>query len=310
MKIHTCSECWLPREQKSTLCRKCKQVQRDTLYKEALCSLSEMKPIEIELLKEKLKSDQLASLMILAINQNHPVSSFVKERSHWIWPHLIQEIRFHTQPHSATCAAVRYLFQQNLFHEIVIAEECCECMYTMVTKGYSEYSSLAIGHLFYNQKEKILPLFQRHLKQKGSKESLLNYINFMLWISNSYEYMTPVASKRVIDILTEAVEIHHPSNKQWILEDLVARPENYQFFLTSPPTLPGNYTETMFDFFPDFEVWWNFWERVQTSVRKKIEFRSSLVKDELMMQTWKPERVRKWCLDTEDLIHIERYFAR
>ncbi len=306
MKVLQCSECWLPRERKSSYCRKCILSHQQANFQKAIESVDKRKELHISILQKQLSRSQLSELMLLAIFKDHPIQEFKQ----MVWPEIVHQIRFHHEPHSLTCSAVRKLIDQNLFHEIIVPEECCECLYTFVSRAYAQYSNLAIGQLFYSSETKLKQVFKIHLKTKGGRESLLNYINFMLWISNSFEHMTPTASKRVIDMLLESVEIHHPTNKQWILEELVSRPENYQYFLCSPPRMPGNYTETMFDYFTDFEVWWNFWQRVNVSVRKKIEFRSLTLKDELMMKTWKPERVREWCLDIEDLHHIESHFAR
>ena len=310
MKVRKCSQCWLPREQQKTLCKKCIQVNQEKEFAHALESLLKQEPLDKTSLEASLTPKQLSQLLLHALANQHPFASSLKEEKPDYWHHLLRDIRFHKEPHSLTCKAFRRLLDQNLFHEIIIPEECFECMYTCITRGYTDYCNLAIGHLFYGDKGKLITLFERHLKSNGGRESLLNYINFMLWISNSQEYMTPTASRRVIDCLTEAVHVHHPTNKQWILEELVQRPENWQFFLSSPPLLPGNYTETMFDLFTEFEVWWNFWQRVNTSVRKKIEFRCLAFKDELMITAWQPERVRDWCLDTEDLVHVNRFFSR
>jgi hypothetical protein len=309
-KIRKCSQCWLPREEKSDLCKKCVALAQEKTFSDALIAIFKKAPLDRPSLEAILTPKQLSQLLLNALAKGHPFASVLKERKPGYWGHVLREIRFHKEPHSTTCQALRRLLDQDLFHEIVIPEECLECMYSCVTKAYADYSNLAIGHLFYSDKDKLTTIFERHLRTKGGRESLLNYINFMLWISNSQEYMTPTASKRVIDVLTEAVHVHHPSNKQWILEELVQRPENWQFFLSSPSMIPGNYTETMFDTFTDFEVWWNFWQRVNTSVRKKLEFRYLALKDELLAVAWDVERVRDWCLDIEDLTHVNRFFAR
>lgn len=306
MKVLKCSQCWLPREANTSVCRKCQTNSSEKLFRESLSKLSLQKPLDYSLLKKSLTKKQVNSLILEAIVRNHPLQENVK----LVWQDILHEIRFHKEPHSTTCKAFRNLLDKELFHEILIPEECCECMYTCVTKAYSLYSNLAIGHLFYSDKEKLITIFQRHLKTKGGRESLLNYINFMLWISNSQEHMTPTASRRVIDMLLEAVDIHHPTSKDWILEELVMRPENYQFFLSSPPCIPGNYTETMFDYFTDFDVWWNFWQRVNTSIRKKIEFRDVALKGELFPVTWEAERIRDWCLDIETLSSVNTHFSR
>jgi hypothetical protein len=307
MKVLKCSECWLPREKGNSFCKKCTNTKQSDAFITALKDILLNKPLQLSSLQETLSSKDLAFVLLHALTKSHPLANEIKNAS--VWPDVVKEIRFHTKPNSMTCSAFRTLMDKGLYQEIAIPEECCECMYTAVTRGYSSYCNLAIGHLFYSDKEKLIQLFKRYLQSNGGRNSLLNYINFMLWISNSTEFMTPVASRRVIDVLLEAVPIHSP-NKQWILEELVLRPENYQFFLSSPPLLPGNFTETMFDYFQDFEVWWNFWQRVNATARKKIEFRNHAIKDELMMVTWDVERVRDWCLDTEELTHVNRFFGR
>lgn len=302
-----CSECWLPREKQHSLCKKCRNANQSAAFVSALKDTILKNPLQLATLQETLSSKDLAFVLLHALVKSHPLANEIKDPS--VWPDVIREIRFHKNPNSTTCLAFRILMDRNLYQEIVIPEECCECMHTAVTRKYSSYCNLAIGHLFYSEKEKLVELFQRHLKSRAGRDALLNYINFMLWISNSNEHMTPVASRRVIDTLLEAVPIHSP-NKQWILEELVLRPENYQFFLSSPPLIPGNYNETMFDYFQDFDVWWNFWQRINATVRKKIEFRSRAIKDELMMVTWDVDRVRDWCLDIEELRHVDSFFGR
>ncbi len=302
-----CSECWLPREKGHSFCKKCRTTKEHDAFVSAVKDTLLNKSLQLSTLQEILSSKDLASVLLRAVAKKNPLANEINHPS--VWPDVVKEIRFHTKPNSITCSAFRILMDKGLYQEIVIPEECCECMYTAVTRGYSSYCNLAIGHLFYSDKDKLISLFKTHLQSNGGRNSLLNYINFMLWISNSTEYMTPVASRRVIDMLLEAVPIHSP-NKQWILEELVLRPENYQFFLSSPPVLPGNYSETMFDYFQDFEVWWNFWQRVNATAQKKIEFRNRAIKDELMMVTWDVERVRDWCLDIEELTHVNRFFRR
>jgi hypothetical protein len=305
MKVLTCSACWLPTDIRSPLCRSCKRNAQSAAFAEALTTLQEKKPLDARSLYETLSPRDLTVLLLSALRTSHPVAACVEKTNTRVWPEILQEIRFHKNPHSNTCAAFRVLLDKNLYNEITIPEECCECMYAAVTRRYSSYCNLAIGHLFYSDKEKMVSLFKRHLQTKGGRESLLNYINCMLWISNSVEFITPLASRRVIDTLLEA-----NSQKEWILEELVLRPENYKFFLASPPVLPGNYTETMFDHFQDFDVWWNWWQRIVITANKKIEFRFSSHKEELMATTWDASRVREWCLDTEQLNDVNRYFGR
>jgi hypothetical protein len=305
MKVLRCSQCTFPREKHKNLCKKCIHEQSNEAFVEALKSILLNKSLELQTLQKTLATRDIALLMLQALTHSNPLATQIQNPS--VWPEVLREIRSHTKPNTKTCSAFRLLMDKGLYNEIVIPEECCECMYTAVTRGYSSYCNLAIGHLFYNDKEKLTSLFKRHLQTTGGRNSLLNYINFMLWISNSTEYMTPIASRRVIDILMEAVS---PEKKHWILQELVLRPENYQFFLSYPSMLPGNYTETMFDYFQEFEGWWTFWNQVNTSVRKKIEFRNRALKDELMMVTWKPDRVRRWCLDIEESAHIDWFFGR
>lgn len=273
-------------------------------FVDALNILFQKKPLDFSTLQQTLTSKDLALLLLYGLANSHPIANCIDEKKDLIWPELLQEIRFHKNPHSNTCAAFRVLLDKNLYNEVTIPEECCECMYAAITRRYSSYCNLAIGHLFYSEKEKMVTLFKRHLQTKGGRESLLNYINCMLWISNSLEFITPLASRCVIDALLEA-----NSQKEWILEELVLRPENYKFFLASPPVLPGNYMETMFGHFQDFDVWWNWWQRIIRTARKKIEFRSSY-KEELIATTWDASRVRDWCLDTEQLNDVNRYFGR
>lgn len=301
-----CSECWLPREKCSALCKKCLKDSQSQAFVDSLQNLFQKKELHVETLLQTLSKRDLALLFLFGLVKSHPIVNSLLEKRDLFWPQVLHEIRFHKQPHTNTCAAFRVLLDKGLYDEIVIPEECCECMYSAITKDYTRYCNLAIGHLFYSDKEKTVALFKRHLQNKGARESLLNYINFMLWISNSQEYMTPTASRRVIDCLVEA----NQSKKEWILEQLVLRPENYRFFLANPSVLPGNYDETMFGVFENFDVWWNWWQRVNTTVRKKIEFRSKTLAWELLAVTWHVSRVRDWCLDVEELREINRYFPR
>lgn len=306
MKVLKCSECWIPRDKGAIHCKKCTKDKQSQSFVDALNFLFQKKELDANSLINSLSSKDLALLFLYGVVKSHPIANSLYEKKDLVWPEVLHEIRSHKQPHRNTCAAFRVLLEKGLYTEIVIPEECCECMYTAVTRGYSSYCNLAIGHLFYSDKEKTVALFKRHLQSKGARESLLNYINFMLWISNSQEFMTPTASRRVIDCLVEANE----GKKEWILEQLVLRPENYRFFLATPSVLPGNYDETMFGLFETFEVWWNWWQRVNTTVRKKIEFRSKSLSCELLPVTWDVSRVRDWCLDVEELAEVNRYFPR
>lgn len=306
MKVLKCSECWLPRDKGATHCKKCIKDKQSQAFVDALNYLFQKKELDITSLINSLSSKDLTQLFFYGLVKSHPIAKSLSEKKELFWSDVLYEIRSHTKPHSNTCAAFRVLLQKGLYNEIVIPEECCECMYTAVTQNYSAYSNLAIGHLFYSDKEKTISLFKKHLQTKGARESLLNYINFMFWISNSEEFMTPTASRRVIDCLLEANE----KSKEWILEQLVLRPENYRFFLATPSLLPGNYDETMFGVFETFEVWWNWWQRINTTARKKIEFRSQAFTWELLAVTWHETRVREWCLDIEMLSDINRYFTR
>ncbi len=303
-----CSQCSFPRERHTLLCLKCERhCQKDALteiLKKIICKES----LDFEALQKELAPRDFPFVLFFALTKGYPLEEQFQQKKHLFWPSLLSEIRFHSKPNSTTCSGFRKLVQQGWYNEIVIPEECCECMNTLLSHQYEKYVNLAIGHLFYSDKDKLKQLFVRHLQTNGGRNSLLNYINFMLWISNSQEYMTPTASRRVIDTLIDAVSIHHAPNKQWILEELILRPENYKFLLATPQVLPGNYTETLFDYFTEFDAWWTFWQRIFTTAKKRVVLRCDVFKDELMATTWSVERVRNWCLDIEESAEVRRYF--
>jgi hypothetical protein len=231
---NTCEKCWLPPEEESSLCRRCRGATPK---------------------------------------------------------HEIAKIRF--QHAKEDCELFRKKIKDHSFFSPCFPEECVSCMYHLFTDpGISdEWKKFATYHIYIMQTpNQIEQRFKQWLKK--SHELTLEVMIQSLFYLHEDAY----TSKKIIGLLVEA-----SGKKNWILQELVLRPQNLGFLLANPMILPGPFHEDLWGYFESFEEWWAFWQDCIRAAKRKIKFRSLIWKEELIAMTWHPDRFMTWCLDQEEL---------
>jgi hypothetical protein len=279
--------CWLPKDPTSpfSLCTRCTHFRIEELLQEWIHGLFDFSIIEnLQFQKECIDKhiDSLLNLMVHLCAQENACykslyNTFVKYTS--FQEKLDLDIASHLS--SVNCSFYRYHMKQKQKGsnaEKQIAELPIRC-----------WSCLAWI-----------------LRQKNCLGLYNSYIRYLLTSRLSFFNNHTISSLIDIMISLELKGKGHAARtlferyRQHIKDDIKAK-EVLHIFLSQPALIHEVFTKTSIEYYP--YVWqkekWK--EGLQKEALKSVRKRNWVFKEELIMRTWAPHRLFRWCFDIEDL---------
>ena len=187
---------------------------------------------------------------------------------------------------SVHCRLFRSIIINDEYTGSVVPENCIQCCNLLTTR--EKWAPLMVSHIKQKTYIKLSHLFSNASEKK---DALLDYVcNLLALVSDDVD-----TCKKIMSAILHVFK----GKEKWLVEELVQRPTAYHLLLHQPLIIPEYLNEDIYGFFDSLESWWAFWEKMPEATRRRIQFRCLTFKEELLAVAWHPNRVMKWCFDSD-----------
>jgi hypothetical protein len=285
--------CWLPTDPNSPfdLCTRC------TYFKvEHVLHIWKETPLDISILeKEKfqqecIKQDHIYTLLLLisSLSSKH-YSLFEKVYTIFIkYPSFQDKLNTESAKHlcSSNCSFYRHHLKQvtNVSSQFIcyLPLNCWSCLAWIV------------------RKENCLGLYNAFIRCLLPSKGL---------------FFNTLTDSSLIDIMISlelkgkghASRILFERYRRYINDEKRAK-ETLHLFLSQPAMIQSVFLEKKLDYYPSIWSQENYQQVLQKDVLKSVRKRNWVFKEELIMRTWAPHRLFRWCFDIENLKDFENPF--
>jgi hypothetical protein len=286
-----CSQCWLPASIEGD-CRACYKKNMGLRIQEVLKSMCLEEDVD-PARWAPLTGYQQAAILLFAYAYNYP-ARYHFSRTSAAWPWFLMRVKEH-RAGDLCCKGFRAVLRKGLYKEGIFPEGCAGCALALYLSSPEAYLLPMLDIYIYRSRDYHL-FFKNNGKPGVQKDEMLSFVHELLWIPKETLFFEEADAdeKRKSILLALKESVHHGD---YLLEELVLRPENYPFLLANPPTVQECYLELVYE---DPEKRWAFCSRVRDKFVKRVEMRCRIFKEELMEKTWDPSRVIPWCFSQDE----------